>query len=154
MATLCTYVRLFARPGTQGLRQPGALLMLPFSAWCMHVGTVLRFKTHPLPIVLGRRNGNSRDQRLCRQCDLHAVHDKRHLVFGCLCGINTLLGQPCKEYHAAVYVAACIKEVAHYMMDCSYVFNALSDAPDGASISWSVALALDRCKSLITQWLV
>ena len=28
-------------------------------------------------------NGIPRDQCLCQQCDLHAVHDERHLVFEC-----------------------------------------------------------------------
>ena len=54
-ATLCTYLRWFARP--EGLRQPGPLVMLPLSARCMH--TLLRFRmgAHLLPVVLGRRSG-------------------------------------------------------------------------------------------------
>ena len=80
-ATLCTYVRWFARPA--GLRQPGPLVMQPLSARCMR--TLLRFRmgSHSLPIVLGRRTGVPRAQRLCQRCNLHAVHDERHLVFEC-----------------------------------------------------------------------
>ena len=68
-ATLCTYVRWFARP--EGLRQPGPLVMLPVSARCMH--TLLRFRmgAHSLPVVLGRRSGVPRAQRLCQRCNLH-----------------------------------------------------------------------------------
>ena len=44
---------------------PQARCMRPF---CLRMGS------HSLPIVLGRRNGTPRDQRLCQQCDLHAVH--------------------------------------------------------------------------------
>ena len=80
-ATLCTYVRWFARPA--GLRQPSPLMMQPLSARCMR--TLLRFRmgSQSLPIVLGRRTGVPRAQRLCQRCNLHAVHDERHLVFEC-----------------------------------------------------------------------
>ena len=47
--------------------------------------TLLRFKlgSHSLPIVLGRRTGVPRAQRLCQRCNLHALDDERHLVFEC-----------------------------------------------------------------------
>ena len=38
---------------------------------------------HSLPIVLGWRTGTPRDQRQCQHCNLHAIHDERHLVLGC-----------------------------------------------------------------------
>ena len=143
-ATLCTYVRWFARPA--GLRQPGALLMQPLSARCMRQFLRFRMGSHSLPIVLGRRNGTPRDQRLCQQCDLHAVHDERHLVFECPAM------QPVRDRYPALFSPAQgtmqlfmwqqdIVGVAHYIMDCFDALSALSDAPDDASTSSSSALA-------------
>ena len=77
-ASLCTYYRWFDRP--RALRRPGPLLMQPLSARCMR--TLLRFRlgAHSLPVVMGRRTGTPRAQRLCQQCDQHAVGDERHMV--------------------------------------------------------------------------
>ena len=75
------YVRWFARPA--GLRQPGPLVMQPLSARCMHTLQRFRMGSHSLPCVLGRRTGVLRAQRLCQRCNLHALHDERHLVFEC-----------------------------------------------------------------------
>ena len=33
-----------------------------------------------MKFVLGRRTGVPRAQRLCQRCNLHALHDERHLV--------------------------------------------------------------------------
>ena len=38
---------------------------------------------YSLPIVLGRRTGVPRAQRLCQRCNLHVLHDERHLVIEC-----------------------------------------------------------------------
>ena len=38
---------------------------------------------HSLPVVLGRRSGIPRAQRLCQRCNLHALDNERHLVFEC-----------------------------------------------------------------------
>ena len=107
-ATLCTYVRWFDRPA--GLWQPGPLVMQALSARCMR--TLLRFRmgSHSLPIVLGRRTGVPRVQRLCQRCNLHALHDERH-VFECpamQCVRDPLpsLVQSCKKHDAAVHVVA------------------------------------------------
>ena len=51
-ATLCTYVRCFARPA--GLRLPGPLVVQPLSAPCMRILLRFRMGSHSLPIVLGR----------------------------------------------------------------------------------------------------
>ena len=34
-------------------------------------------------IARGAGPGTPRDQQMCQQCDLHVVHDERHLVFEC-----------------------------------------------------------------------
>ena len=141
-ATLCTHVWWLARPA--GMRC--GLLMQPFSARCMH--QILRFRmgADSLPIVLGRRNGTPRDQRLCQQCDLHAVHDESHLVFQCPAM------QPVRDRYPALFSPArgtmqlymCQQNnvgVVHYIMDCFDALGALCDAPDHASISSSSALA-------------
>ena len=49
------------------------------SARCMRVLLRFRLGAHSVPIVLGRRTGTPRDQRLCQHCDQHAVGDERHM---------------------------------------------------------------------------
>ena len=143
-ATLCTYVRWFARPA--GLRQPGPLVMQPLSARCMR--TLLRFRmgSHSLPIVLGRRTGVPRAQRLCQRCNLHALHDERHLVFECpamqcVRDRYPALFSPAKNTMQLFMWQRDIVGVAHYIKDCFEVLGALDDAPDDASTSSSSALA-------------
>ena len=58
----------------------GALLMQPLSARCMRILLRFRLGAHSLPVVMGRRTGTPRAQRLCQQCDPHAVGDERHMV--------------------------------------------------------------------------
>ena len=80
------------------------------------------------------------------RCDLHAIHDERHLVFGCPAT------QPVQDRYPALFSPAQgtvqlfmwqqdIVGVAHYIMDCFDALSALSDAPDDASTSSSSALA-------------
>ena len=135
-ATLCTYVRWFARPA--GLRQPGPLVMQPLTARCMR--TLLRFRmgSHSLPIVLGRR--------LCQRCNLHALHDERHLVFECpamqcVRDRYPALFSPAKHTMQLFMWQRNIVGVAHFVQDCFEVLGALDDAPDDASTSSSSALA-------------
>ena len=47
----------------------------------MHVLLCLRMGAHSVPVVLGRRTDAPRAQRLCEQCNQHAVGDGRHMVF-------------------------------------------------------------------------
>ena len=70
-ASLCTYYRWFDRP--RALRWPGHLLMQPLSARCMRILLRFRLGAHSLPVVMGRRTGTPRAQRLCQQCDQHAA---------------------------------------------------------------------------------
>ena len=70
-------------PGPTALRQPGALLMQPLSVRCMRMLLLLRLGNPSLPIVLGRRSGTLRDQRLCRRCNVHAPYDERYLIIKC-----------------------------------------------------------------------
>ena len=69
-AILCTSSQ-FARP--QHLRQPAPLLMQPLSARRMRVLLRFRMGAHSLPVVLGRRFGAPRAQRLCQWCDQDAI---------------------------------------------------------------------------------
>ena len=128
-ASLCTYYRWFDRP--RALRRPGPLLMQPLSARCMRILLRFRLGAHSLPVVMGRRTGTPRAQRLCQQCDQHAVGDERHMVFEC----PAL--QAVRDKYAALFTnGACtmqqfmwqldITGVAHFVMDC---FDVLDDIP-------------------------
>ena len=126
-ATKCTYYRWFARPQHQ--RQSHQLLMQPLSARCMR--TLLRFRlgAHNLPVVLGRRNGTPRDQRLCQRCDQDAVGDERHLIFECPAV------QCVRDKYAALFACdnctmqqfmwqADLVGVAHFVRDCFAMLDA------------------------------
>ena len=109
---------------------------------------LLRFRmgSHSLPIVLGRRTGVPRAQRLCQRCNLHAVHDERHLVFECPAmqcvrdRYPALFG-PAKSTMVLFMWQHDIVGVAHFIKDCFEVLGALDDVPDDASTSSSSALA-------------
>ena len=81
-ATLCTYLRWFAKPS--GVRRPKSLLQLPISSRCMSVFLRFRMGCHSLPVVRGRRSGVPRRLRLCSYCASHSVGDERHFVFDCI----------------------------------------------------------------------
>ena len=85
-------------------------------------------------------------QRLCQRCNLHALHDERHLVFECPAM------QCVRDRYPALFSPATntmqlfmwqhdIVGVAHFIQDCFEVLGALDDAPDDASTSSSSALA-------------
>ena len=93
-ATLCTYYRWFARP--HALRRPGPLLMQPLSARCMRILLQFRLGAHSLPVVMGRRTGTPRVQRLCQFCDQHAVGDER--VMGRRAGNPQRFCQHCDQH--------------------------------------------------------
>ena len=121
--------------------------MQPLSARCMRTLLRLRMGSHSLPIVLGRRTGVPRAQRLCQRCKLHAVHDERHLVFECramhsVCGIGTL---PCSVLLTTPCSCSCGSATLWGWHTSSrivfWVLGALDDAPDDASTSSSSALA-------------
>ena len=99
-----------------------------------------------LPIVLGRRTGVARAQRLCQRCNLHAVHDERHHVFECPAM------QCVRDRFPAMFSTAKnnmqlfmwqhdIVGVGTLHQDCFEVLGALDDAPDDASTSSLSALA-------------
>ena len=102
--------------------------------------------SHSLPIVLGRRTGVPWAQRLCQRCNLHAVHDERHLVFECPAmqcvrdRYPALFG-PAKNTMRLFMWQHDILGVAHFIKDCFEVLGALDDVPDDASTSSSSALA-------------
>jgi len=94
---------------------------------------LLRFRlgAHSLPVVMGRRTGIPRAQRLCQQCDQHAVGDERHMIFEC----PAL--QALRDKYAGLFASgACtmqqfmwqadITGVAHFVMDC---LDVLDDIP-------------------------
>ena len=78
-ATLCTYLRWFAKPSR--VRRSRSLLQLPIGSRCMSVFLRFRMGCHSLPIVRGRRSGVPRHLRLCSYCATHSVGDERHFVF-------------------------------------------------------------------------
>ena len=81
-ATLCTYLRWFAKPS--GVRRSKSLLQLPISSRCMSVFLRFRMGCHSLPIVRVRRSGVPRHLWLCSYCASHSVGDERHFVFDCV----------------------------------------------------------------------
>ena len=128
-ATLCTYLRWFAKP--VGLRPSPSLLQLPISARCMRILLRFRMGCHSLPIVMGRRSGVPRSQRVCLQCDLHVVGDERHMVFDC-----TAL-QPVRERYLDLFGPNIITmqqfmwqrdliRVAHFVLACFDSLHSLS----------------------------
>ena len=125
---------------------PRQLTVQPLSARCMRTLLLFRMGSHSLPVVLGRRTGVPRAQRLCQRCNLHAVHDERRLVFECPAM------QCVRDWYPALLSPATntmqlfmwqrnIVGVAHFVQDCFEVLGALDDAPDDASTSSSSALA-------------
>ena len=113
---------------------------------CMRTLLRLRMGSHSLPIVLGRRTGVPRAQRLCQRCNLHALHDERHLVFECpamqcVRDRYPALFSPAKNTMQLFMWQRNIVGVAHFVQDCFEVLGALDDAPDDASTSSSSALA-------------
>ena len=119
--------------------------MQPLSARCMRMLLRFRMGAHSLPIVLGRRLGVPRDQRLCQRCRMH-VDDEKHLVFDCPAM------QPVRDRYPALFGRgrhtmqlfmwqADLVGVAHFIMDCFDALGAQSDAHDDASDSSSSALA-------------
>ena len=121
--------------------------------------TLLRFRmgSHSLPIVLGRRTGVPRAQRLCQRCNLHAVHDERHLVFECpamqcvrdrlsitrSCTIQSALGgwNRCNTSLLSSGGSVTLWGGGTVIKDCFEVLGALDGAPVDASTSSSSALA-------------
>ncbi len=105
--------------------------MQPLSARCMRILLRFRMGAHNLPVVLGRRTGIPRAQRLCPRCDQHAVGDERHMVFEC----PAL--QAVRDKHAALFAHGdCtmqqfmwqvdITGVAHFVMDCFDLMDDIS----------------------------
>ena len=102
---------------------------------------LLRFRlgAHSLPVVMGRRTGTPRAQRLCQQCDQHAVGDERHMestiiafrpLSALLCKLCVISMLHCLPMVHAQCSSSCgqldITGVAHFVMDC---FDVLDDIP-------------------------
>ena len=106
------------------LRQPGPLVMQPLSARCMRTLLHFRMGSHPLPVVLGRRTRVPGAQRMCQQCNLHALHDERHLI--CCVPCHAVCAVPCLVQYCASAENSMLLfmwqretvRVAHYIMDC------------------------------------
>ena len=77
--------------------------MQPLSARRMRILLRFRMGAHNLPVVLGRRTGIPRAQRLCQQCDQLAVGNERHMsaLLCKLCGTNMV--------HCLLMVFPCIQ---------------------------------------------
>jgi len=80
-AQRCTYFRWFAKPSHYP-RQLSAV-RLPLGARLVRSYLRFRLGCHYLPIVVGRRTGVPRSERLCPHCSLGDLGDERHLVFIC-----------------------------------------------------------------------
>ena len=81
----------------------------PLSARCMRMLLHFRVGAHSLPLVLDRRLGVLRDQRLCQRCRMHD-DDERHFVFGLPCHAASEGPAPCfvwpwPAHHAIVHMA-------------------------------------------------
>ena len=80
-AQRCTYARWFAKPSA-GPR-PSSVIRLPIGARLLRAFLRFRLGCHNLPVVVGRRTGVPRSQRICPHCCLGDVGDERHLTFVC-----------------------------------------------------------------------
>ena len=89
-----------------------------------------------LPIVLSRRTGVPRAQRLCQRCNLHALHDKRHLecpAMQCVRDRYPALFSPANNTMQLFMWQRNIVGVAHFVQDCFEVLGALDDASTSSS---------------------
>ena len=80
-AQRCTYARWFAKP-SYGPRH-SSVIRLPIGARLLRAFLRFRLGCHNLPVVVGRRTGVPRSQRICPHCCLGDVGDERHLTFVC-----------------------------------------------------------------------
>ena len=99
----------------------------------------------PLPIALGQRTGVPWAQRLCHWCNLHPLHDGRHLEFERLpcsaCGIGML---PCSVLLQTPCTCLCCSEA--YCTVCGggtlyHSFEVLGTLDDASTTSSSVLAA-------------
>ena len=80
-AQRCTYARWFAKPSFAS--RHSSVIRLPVGARLLRAFLRFRLGCHNLPVVVGRRTGVPRSQRLCPHCSLGDVGDERHLTFVC-----------------------------------------------------------------------